>query len=61
MSRHRDTGRAYLSGHLKRKAKTDKDKKDEAVAAKSRKVTEFFQQNPTNSSIIPPKNPEVPA
>ena len=49
--RHRDIGRAFLSGYLKRKAKTDKDKKDEAVVAKSRKVTEFFHQNSVNRSF----------
>lgn len=42
-SRPRDTGRHYASGSAKRKVKDEKEKKNEAVLSKTRKLSEFFK------------------
>lgn len=41
-SRSRDMGRHYASGSAKRKAKDEKEKKNEAVLSKTRKLIEYF-------------------
>lgn len=41
-NRPRDTGRHYASGSAKRKAKDEKEKKNQAVTSKTRKLSEFF-------------------
>lgn len=60
-SRPRDTGRHYASGSAKRKAKDEKEKKNQAVISKTRKLSEFFnvQNDVPESKEIEVENTEV--
>lgn len=60
-SRSRDTGRHYASGSAKRKAKDEKEKKNEAVLSKTRKLFDFFnvQSDVAESTENKAKHTEV--
>lgn len=60
-SRSRDTGRHYASGSIKRKAKDEKEKNNEAVLSKTRKLIEYFnvQSDVTESTESKSENIEL--
>lgn len=60
-SRARDTGRHYASGSTKRKAKYEKEIKNQAVISKTRKLSEFcnIQSDGVESKEIEAENIDV--
>ncbi|GBP73225.1 hypothetical protein EVAR_100580_1 [Eumeta japonica] len=60
-SRSRDTGRHYASGSAKRKAKDEKEKKNEAVLSKTRKLIEYLnvQSDVAKSTESKSENTEI--
>lgn len=60
-SRARDTGRHYASGSAKRKAKEEKEKMNQDVTSKTRKLSEFFNvvRDDAESKEIAAENTEV--